>query len=445
LATFFMVALGQLISMIGTGLSSFALGVWVYQQTGSVSDFAFISVVALLPGILLAPLAGAIADRWDRRLVMIASDTLAAIGTLGLAALLWSGSLQIWHVYIVTALGALANAFQRPAYLAAVAQLVPKRYLGQANGIVQLGGAVGDLLAPLIGGGLVLLIGLHGIVMIDMASFLVAVTTLLLVRFPNMLFVRREEPLMREVVSGWRYIVKRPSLVAMVVFFVVFNYLFSIPTVLVTPLVLAFASPVALGTVMAASGLGALFGSLVMSFWGGTRRRATGMVGFTIVFGLATAIMGLGAQPIFPTIGLFGLWAALIMINAHWMSLIQSKVGLELQGRVLATNQMMASSMMPLGFLTAGPLADRIFEPLLQPGGLLAPTVGALIGTGPGRGMALLLIIVGGLLMIWGAIGLRYRPLRYMEDILPDALPDAEIADDKDALQAEADRLLQPA
>ena len=441
LRTFAAVAVGQFVSMIGTGLSAFALGVWVFQRTGSAVDFALIAMMAVLPAILMSPVAGAVADRYDRRRVMIVSDTLAAVGTVGLAILLWNGDLQLWHIYLFSSLGSLCNAFQRPAYLAAIAQLVPKRYLGQANGIAQSGAAAGDLLAALAGGVLVGLVGLHGVVIIDMATFLVGVSVLIVVRFPNLLFVRREEPLLREVVTGWRYIVRRRSLVAMVVFFVVFNYLFAVATVLVTPLVLARHSAAVLGVVSAVGGIGGVVGVLAMALWGGTDRRAVGMVGFTSVVGASAVVMGLGAHPAFAAAGLFGLWASLMILNSHWMALIQSKVGMELQGRVLATNQMLAMSMMPLGFLTAGPLADSVFEPLLRDGGALTGTVGAVIGTGQGRGIGLLLVCVGAALVAWGLLGLAYRPLRLMEDLLPDALPDAEIAD-KDTLQARADRAL---
>ncbi|HEY0636444.1 MAG TPA: MFS transporter, partial [Pseudonocardiaceae bacterium] len=442
--TFAAVALGQFVSMIGTGLSAFALGVWVFQRTGSAVDFALIAMLAALPAIILSPLAGAVADRFDRRRVMIIADTTAAVGTVALATLLWRGDLDLWHIYLFSALGAVCNAFQRPAYLAAIAQLVPKRYLGQANGIAQAGAAAGDLLAALAGGVLVGLVGLRGVVIIDMATFLVGVSVLLLVRFPNLLFVRREEPLLREVVTGWRYIVRRPSLVAMVVFFVVFNYLFAFATVLVTPLVLARHSAAVLGVVSAVGGVGGVVGVLAMALWGGTHRRAIGMVGFTSVVGLATVVMGLGAHPAFAAAGLFGLWAALMILNSHWMALIQTKVGMELQGRVLATNQMLAMSMMPLGFLSAGPLADAVFEPWMRADGPLAGTVGAVLGTGPGRGTGFLLVCVGGVLLVWGLLGLAYRPLRLMEDLLPDALPEAEIAD-KDTLQQQADRALAPA
>jgi hypothetical protein len=227
----------------------------------------------------------------------------------------------------------------------------------------------------------------------------------------------------------------------MVVFFAVFNYLFAVATVLVTPMVLASGSAVQLGAVTALGGLGAMAGALVMALWGGTRRRTVGMIGFTSVVGVAAVVAGSRPQPAVVAGGLFLLWAALMILNSHWMALIQTKVGMELQGRVLATNQMLAMSMMPLGFLTAGPLSDRVFEPLMRPGGALADSAGLVLGTGPGRGAGLLLVLTGTVLAVWGLLGLAYRPLRMLEDLLPDALPDAEIGD-KDAIQAEADRLL---
>uniref|UniRef100_UPI0007C84FBD non-ribosomal peptide synthetase/MFS transporter n=1 Tax=Kitasatospora sp. MBT63 TaxID=1444768 RepID=UPI0007C84FBD len=444
LGTFAKVAIGQFVSVIGTALSTFALGVWVYQRTGSAFDFAMISVVAVLPAVLLLPIAGAVADRADRRKIMIITDTVAAAGMLSLGVLLWTGGLQLWHVYVVACLGSACTAFQRPAYLAAITQLVPKRYLGQANGLTQLGAGAGDMMAVLAGGVLVSLIGLHGVVLFDMATFLTGVSALLLVRFPDAMFEKREEPLLREVVSGWRYIVRRHSLVAMVAFFVVFNYLFAVATVLVTPMVLASGSSVRLGVVTAVGGVGAMTGALVMALWGGTRRRAVGMIGFTSVVGVAAVLAGLRPQPVVVACGLFVLWAALMILNSHWMALIQTKVGMELQGRVLATNQMLAMSMMPLGFLTAGPVSDHVFEPLMRPGGALADSLGPLLGTGPGRGAGLLLVLVGLALAVWGLLGLAYRPLRLIEDLLPDAVPDPEIGD-KDAIQAEADRLLEAA
>ncbi|MCP5015770.1 MAG: amino acid adenylation domain-containing protein [Ketobacter sp.] len=439
---FFLIAFGQLISLIGTGLTSFALGVWVYQQTGSALDLGLIWLFVGLPGLLAAPIAGAVTDRYDRRWVMICSDTAAAVGTLALAALLWSGNLQLWHIYIAVSIGSIATSFQQPAYIAAIAQIVPKPYLGQANGIAQLGRAAGMLLAPLLGGVLVLTIGLYGIVLIDVITFLFAVTVLLAVRFPPTLFRRREEPFLREVVGGWRYVMKRTSLLAMIGFFLVLNFLQSGIRVIITPLILAYDSATLLGSVTSAQGLGLLLGGLGMGIWGGTRRRAEGMIGFTLLFGVSTMIVGLKPNAIFPIVGMLGIGIATAFINAHWQALIQTKVGLELQGRVIATNDMLSWSLMPLGFVLAGALADRVFEPFMGGGSSLATTVGVVIGTGAGRGMGLMIIVIGLLLVFTALLGFRYRPLRYMEDILPDAIPDAVVVKDKDELQALADQQL---
>jgi surfactin synthase thioesterase subunit/predicted MFS family arabinose efflux permease len=440
LKVFSLVAFGQFVSLVGTGLTTFAMGLWVYQQTRSISLFAITAVTALLPAVVLAPIAGALADRWDRRKIMIMADCWAACGTATLAALLWTDHLALWHIYLVVAVGAIANAFQQPAYLAAISQLVPKRYYGKANGIAQLGGSAGLVLAPLLGGALVVAIGLPGIVLIDLATFAIAVTVTCAVRFPDTLFKRREEPFGREIVGGWRYIVRRRGLLAIILFTAVLNYLFGMVEVLVTPLTLALGQPTALGLVLAASGAGLLTGSVAMSVWGGLVRRTNGILAGFLLIGASMLIIGLHPHPLFPAAGLFGMGLATAVLNAHWLSIVQAKVGLELQGRVIATTLMLSWMMVPAGFLSAGPLADHVFEPLLAPGGALAGPVGTLIGTGTGRGIGLLVIVAGLGTILLGLAGLRYRPVRFLEDDLPDAIPDAELIADKDQLQELADR-----
>lgn len=442
LKTFFTVALGQFLSMIGSNLTSFALSVWALQETGKVSEFALINVFGRLPAILLAPLAGAIADRYDRRMVMIASDILAVCSTLIVALLFWADSLQVWHLYITAGINSIANTFQEPAYTAAVTQLIPKRYLGHANGIVQFGSATGHMFALVLGGVVVVTIGLTGVFLVDFVTFLFGILTLLFIRFPDTLFRRQEEPLIREIVRGWDYIIKRRGLVAMIVFFAVANFLLSIVTVLTIPLVLAFETPAVLGGAAAMLGAGMLVGGVAMGLWGGTERRIKGMIGFVAVSGAASIVMGLWPSAIYAAIGFFGLGAAGALVDAHWRTLIQTKVGLELQGRVLSTNRMLALSTMPFGALLAGPLVDKVFEPLMAHNGLWASSIGGLIGSGPGRGIALLMIMMGTLRVILAIAGYSYRPLRTMEDTLPDAIPDAIIIADKDALQEQADRQL---
>ncbi|WP_084195840.1 hybrid non-ribosomal peptide synthetase/type I polyketide synthase [Streptosporangium amethystogenes] len=427
LRTFSLVAAGQIVSVIGTGLTTFAMGLWVYQRSGSISLFALTTVLALLPAVVLAPVAGTLADRWDRRKIMIFADTFAAVGTLGLGALYLFGHLELWHIFVAVAIGSCANAFQQPAYLAAVTQLVPKRYYGRANGITQLGSAVSTTLAPLLGGALAAAIGLQGIILIDLVSFLVAVTINLSIRFPDTLFVRKEEPFGKELIGGWRYISRRHGLMAIIGFTVVLNFMMGMVELLATPLALSLGDTSVLGMVLAASGVGLLVGSALMAVTGGLRRRTTGILGSFGLIGLSMVVMGLWPHPVFPALGLFGIGLATAGVNTHWLSIVQAKVGLELQGRVIATTLMLSWMMVPAGFLLSGPLAEHVFEPL---------------ATSPGRGIALLMITAGVCTMLLGLAAYRYRPVRLLEDDLPDVIPDAKIITDKDVLQELADRQL---
>ncbi|MFI9510323.1 amino acid adenylation domain-containing protein [Nocardia sp. NPDC052566] len=417
LRAFATVALGQLVSLIGSGLSTFALGLWAYRTTGAVTALTTIATFALLPTLLAAPIAGAVADRYDRRRVMIASDLTALTGAAVAAGLLTTGSLRIWQLYLIVAVTSVAAAFRQPAYLAAVTQLTPKRYLGQANGVVGLGLASGTLFAQLLGGILTVTLGFAAAVWLDVATFAVALGTLLAVRFPDLGFVRREAPLLTEIADGWRYLARLRGMLALTLFFAVGNALAGVVAVLVTPLVLSFATPATLGVVLAAEGLGLLTGSAVMAVWGGTRDRTRGVIGFVALFAVSAVLIGVRPIAVLPALGMFCAGLCGSLVNAHWFSLVQIKVRHDLQGRVLATDLMLAQLLTPIGYLISGPLVDHIFEPLLREDNSL---LGQLIGAGPGRGMALVVILIGLTTLGLTAAAYRYPPLR-QADSLPDA------------------------
>ncbi|MBD1558518.1 amino acid adenylation domain-containing protein [Vibrio sp. S9_S30] len=426
LPLFFVIVFGQFMSMLGTGLTAFALGTWVYMQTGSVTEFAYISVFALLPGILVLPLAGALVDRWDRRLILMFSDAISVCGTLFIFFTLWTGELQIWKIYTVVAISSIGQAFQRPAYIATIAQLVPKKYLGRANGLAQLASSTSQVLAVFAGGYLFLEVGLQNVLMLDIAAFCVAFTTLLLIRFPNRMFKKRELPLVQEIVEGWQYILQRKEMLAMVVFFAVYNFAFSAIMVLGTPLVLSVGKADLLGQVLAFDGIGQLAGGLIMGIWGGTKLRAHGMIGFTLLTGVSMIVAGIQANSFYLMVGFFGIGMSLALVNAHWQCLIQVKVGLELQGRVIATNQMMSWSMMPLAYFVIGHLAENVVEPFMMSDSPMAHVAVSLFGGSEGRGVGALLATLGLFAVIWGVMSLLYRPLRLMEQRLPDVIPDEE-------------------
>ncbi|MDQ8021456.1 MAG: amino acid adenylation domain-containing protein [Moraxellaceae bacterium] len=442
LNTFFLFVLGQFMSMMGSNLSGFAMGLWVYNQSGAFMDFAMTLVFHRLPGILVLPFAGALADRVDRRQILIWTNVCSAVAMAAVAATFWLATLHTWHIYLVVAISSVAAGFQRPAVLAAVAQIAPKRYLGQANGILQLATSSGNVLAPLLGGVLVTMVDLAGIILIDFLSFTFCLLTLLAIRFPAAAFRRAEEPFFTEMAGGWRFIAKRRSFVALVAFFVASNLLLGMANVLITPLVLSFDSTVVLGMVTSANGIGGLIGGIAMGLWGGTRRRAEGMVGFGVVMGLSYVVMGLQPSATLVMSGMFAYGVSLALVNAHWQTLIQAKVRAELLGRVFSINQLFALPSIPLGYFIGGWLSDHVFKTLFVDHPALQSALGWLVGSGADRGIGLLFVLVGLAMTAWSLLGMQYRPLRYMDDIIPDAVPGPVFVRDRAQIQANEDREL---
>lgn len=437
---FFIIMLGQIISILGSNLSSFAVGVWVYGKTGSIGDFSLISVCALLPSVLLAPVAGVVADRYDKKMIMILSDLCAVIGTCFVFIMYSLGQLEVWHICLAVLVSCIGNTFQSPAFLSAIPIIVPKCYLGQANGILQFVWSSGGVMGPLLGAGALYLLGMQGVLLVDFITCFATIGTLLFVKFPNRMFKKREESFIKELSGGWRYIMRRHSFVVMVIFFVVANFLMSLITVLFTPLAIALSTDSQLGVVLGANAAGAVVGAIIMSLWGGTKRRADGMIGFLILTGVSIILMGIRPSALLLGIGLFSFGVSIAFVDTHWQILIQSKVGLELQGRVFSINQMLVSTFRPIAMLLAAPLCEKIFTPFLESNLPISRSIKMIIGSGETSDMGLLLVVVGVVLLIWSIGGFRYKPLRNMEDYLPDTIPGAIIYEDKDKIQETMDQ-----
>ena len=421
---FSIVWFGQFVSLIGSGLTSFVLGLWVYQLTGSVTQFALILFSGTLPRILLSPLAGTLADRWDRRWMMLLSDAGSGLSVLSIALLFFTHHLAIWQIYIATAAGAVCGTFQFPAYIATTTLLVPKQQLGRANGMLQLGLAAQDILAPLLAGILIAVIQPGGVLIIDAATFCFAVFTLLIVPFPP---VKSREArtanssLLRDSFYGWSYIIARPGLLGLLVFFAATSFINGMIGALIYPLILAFTSATRLSFVVSIAGGGMLLSSLIMSAWSGPKSRIAGVLGSQLVFGLG--ILCIGLRPSTLLIG-FGALIAHLMLpvnNVTNQAIWQSKVASDTQGRVFAMRQMVAKAMTLLAYLIAGPLADNVFNPLLAVHGPLAASLGQLLGVGPGRGIGLMFVIMGILTLLTVFVGYFNSSLRLVEKELPDS------------------------
>lgn len=417
---------GQVVSLVGSGLTSFALGVWVFEQTKSATLFALIGLSAVVPRVIVSPIAGVLVDRFDRRKIMIFADAGAGISTLFIALMLLSGRMELWHIYLSAAVSALCSAFQTPAYSAAVSLLVPQKHLGRANGLIQFGRAAAEIFAPVLAAKLVLSIQLNGVILIDIATFIFAMMTLMLVRFPELETKTAQlslATLKAETSFGWRYILARKGLFNLLLFISTANFIWGLVGALIVPMVLSFTNADDLGAIISVAGVGMLVGSLLMTAWGGPKRRVNGVILFELISGFCFMLIGL--RPEFWTVaaGAFGAHITIAVVYGSNQTIWQTKVEPENHGRVFAAQQMFASLASPLAYLLAGPLAEKIFEPLMLPGGELSTWLSPLIGAGAGRGIGVMFILMGIVKIIVAASAFLNPQVREVEDRLPDALP----------------------
>jgi DHA3 family macrolide efflux protein-like MFS transporter len=430
-AKFAAVWAASLLSSVGSALSAFVLGVWVLQTTRSVTAFALVMLAAMLPPVLLGPIAGVVIDRIDRRVALVGADAAGAVVTAAMALQAYLGQLTTWQVYVATALSACFATFHFTAYQVITPLLVPKRHLGRANGLMQLSMAM-QIAAPAVAGALLPVLGLAGVLLIDGVTFTIAITVLLSVRLPRSL-LRPEQPAQRpalraDLTHGWRYLRAQPALLTLALVFTGYNFTFALAGVLVQPLILSFASPTTLGLLMLAGGSGLFAGSLVMGVWGGPSRKTAGMAVFMAIGAVALALHALR-----PSVLLIALVAPLFLftlpvVQACGRTIFQTKVETASLGRVIGTSQALGQAAQPLAYLLAGPLVERVAEPLLRADGALAGSVGMVTGTGPGRGIAAVFLLAALLLAALAAVTMFHPALRSVETDLPDARPDTEPA-----------------
>ena len=431
--TFLIIWSGQMISLIGSAMTSFALGVWIFEKTGSATQFALNVVCFFLPGVILAPFAGIAADRYSRRLVMMGSDLLAAISTITVLTLFATGNLHVWHVYLATTINSIATTFQWPAYGAAVTMLVPKEHLGRTGGMMQAAESISSFIAPAVAGLLYVSVGMPAIFAIDLGTFAIAFLTLSIVRIPHPERITDHSTehtglrgFLHEASFGWRYLRERPGLFNLLLVFAACNFVANLAWPLLGPMILAQASPDVYGYVGSVIGLGAVVGTIIMSIWGGPKRRIFGIAYGDITAGLLAGLVGLRNSLLLMATAGFAAALTNPITNGSSQALWQSKVAADVQGRVFAVRRAMAFSIIPISTALAGPVADYIFKPAMMPGGALANTmIGQILGMGPGRGIGLMFVICGLAYSCISAISLIHPRIRRVELELPDARTDA--------------------
>jgi DHA3 family macrolide efflux protein-like MFS transporter len=421
------VLLGQAVSILASSMTGFSLGIWVFQQTSSATSLGIMTSAFTLPYLLVIPLAGVMVDRYNRKLMMMVSDLAAGLGSLAILILLVTNNLQVWHFYVINVLIGLGNAFQWPAYSAAISTMVPKEQYGRANGMMSFVQAGPGVVAPLLAGALLPFIGLKGILLIDIATFVLAIGMLMLVHVPQPAHTVEGQAgkgsLLQEAAFGFKYIFKRPSLLGFVVMLFFANLFLGFPNSVHVPLILSRTgnSSLVLGAVETAGAISWTLGSVIMSAWGGPKRRINGvLIGWMVYCLVGNIVFGLGRG--------LGVWIPAILVAgvgssigiAASQALLQVKVAPDVQGRVFSARRLLTWFPDTFTPILGGLLADKVMEPAMQNSGWAAKLFGWMAGTGPGSGMAVMMVVFGILTILAMMSGYVFPQIRKMEEILPD-------------------------
>lgn len=422
--TFAFIWFGQMISMIGSSMTWFAVSIWVWQLTGRATDLALFGFFSQLPQILMYLISGTIVDRGNRKLLMIVGDLMTGVLTIILAILYFTNHLQIWHLYLTVAIAGIFEQCQELAFEASISTLVAPQHYTRASSMGFLADSSSWIIGPALAGVLYVTIGLGGIMAIDIVTFVIAVSIVLLVRIPQ---PRRSEPeldstpsldIFEELSFGWRYLTSHSSLMILLVWTSLFWLAHDLGHSLYSAMILARSNndPRILGTLSAASGIAGVLGASIMGKFNGFQRQIKGIRIGMLGIGLSKIIFGLGRVPLVWITAEFACCFNLPVVGSSTDTIWLERVSPQIQGRVFATRSMVTTIVSSLGYLVAGPLADRFFEPAMMSDGFLAPMFGGLFGTQEGSGIAFLYVVSAIAMFSLGLVGYRLPQLNRLEN-----------------------------
>ncbi len=423
---FTIVWLGQIVSVLASMMTQFALTIWMFQETESATALGLMQVFFITPFLIISPIAGVMVDRHNRKLMMMVSDLTAGIATILILILQAMGVLEFWHLYVAAVINGLGNAFQWPAYSAAITTMVPKEQYSRANGMMSLIDSGPGVVAPLLAGALLPLIALNGILLIDVITFLFAIGTLLIVHIPQPQKTeegtKAQGNMLQEAAYGFKYIFARPSLLGLQMIFFFGNLFVGISFTLFAPMILSQTgnNEIIFGSVQTVGATAAVISGIIMSAWGGFKRRVHGVLLGWFIGGIGVTILGLkGGVPVW-VIGIIIISLTGALVNTSNQAIWQSKVAPDVQGRVFSARRLIAWFTNPISPIIAGTLADFVFEPQMRIDSTLSQMFGGLVGTGAGTGMSLIIFFCGLLSILVGVFGYLTPAIYKAETILPD-------------------------
>jgi len=415
----------QAVSALGTAMTNYALIVWVYGQKGTASSITLLSVFSYLPSILFCFIAGTIADRWDKKRIMLLADLLAALGTITVFVLYNASALQIWHLYVINFLLSFMNAFQSPASYVATSLLVPKKHYVRVSGLQALSGSVVTILAPALGSVFLAFGGLKLVLLIDLTSFGAAFLILLFyIKIPiiEQKAAKVQESFLKSCLVGINFLKEHLALLKIILFLAFINFIAKMGGYGMMPALILGRTgndQISLGIVEAAVGIGTLVGSIMVTLMKPAKSR---MKVIFISCGLSFLLGDVG-QSLTRTLP---LWAAaafasnlpLAFLNANMTAVMRTNVPIEMQGRVFSARDTIQYCTIPIGLVLGGLLADYVFEPFMAAVSPLQEVLAIFFGAGGGAGIAVIFFIVGITGFVTSFLCLRDPAYKVLDDEL---------------------------
>jgi DHA3 family macrolide efflux protein-like MFS transporter len=409
-------------------MTSIGVGIWVFTETGKIAPLLLTSFFNELPGMLASSLAGVVVDRWDRRRVMIFADAGQAVGSLLLMVSFLSGRFEVWHLYAVAFLQGIFAIFQGPAERAATTMLVPEDQRERANAIKETSFPLAGVIAPVLTGLLYTSIGIAGIILIDLATFLVAVIFLLFIHIPH---PKPSEAglaalggFWKEALGAFNYVTSRRALFIFMLYTAFINFMLNGPLDLTLPyLILLTQSEKIAGSIIGVTSLGAFAGASLIAVWGGTRPRMNTLILGSLLTGVMFLFFGVLRTPLPIAVSLFLLFMNLPIIQTMYISILQAKTPPDLQGRIFAFNDQLGFIGSTTSFALTGYLVDKVINPFVgtQAWAMFQP----IVGNNAGAGIGLVEVVTGFIILaatiaVYASIHIRELEVR---------LPDYEAVD----------------
>jgi len=409
----------QIVSEFGSALTSFALSVWAFQTTESYTAYGLIIFAASMSVFAMAPIAGNLVDRWNKKFVLCFTSIGSALISLTIGILYWLGSLEVWHLFFLTLVNGIIIAFTKPAIITAVKILLDPADLQKGNGIMSTGFGMVALLAPISASVIMVNFGLFTVLLIDISSFIVGIIALTFLKLPASTHAPTEA-IWDGIKFAWAYLKKKYHFLWLNGFYAILNFFIGITFVLLQPMVLTLTNPEGLGRVMTLGGIGYVVGGIFISSWKGPKLQIFLIYGAGLFMSLSMIFIPISTNIWMLALGAFLVSAAIPVFLTANIVMMQKKVEISVLGRVDGLGTIMTGFFLPLGFLVGGPLAEHIFEPLmLMPNDSIA-FIQSIFGSGKGRGAALL-ISTSSIIMAFIIIVAMFIPnIRRLELDLPD-------------------------